>query len=46
LLDGKKVDTDFVLPEPGNHVITCVLLKDGEEVRESQNSFELLSKEN
>lgn len=41
LLDGKKIEDNAVLPTVGNHTITCVLLKDGELLKETKVNIEI-----
>jgi hypothetical protein len=41
LLDGKKIESDFILPSTWVHTIQCVLLKDWEILQETRNTFEI-----
>ncbi|MDD5376744.1 MAG: transglycosylase domain-containing protein [Candidatus Gracilibacteria bacterium] len=39
VLDGRKTDTEFIEPTPGNHIIEIILMKDGSITRKEKNTF-------
>jgi hypothetical protein len=43
LLDGKKLESDSMFPILGNHTLKCLLMKDWEIIKETQNNFEIQS---